>query len=124
MPTLSKVRRLSPQSQPLPFPLRLNLFPPHQAWLASLTVCPSAFSVAAADMKKNPQYKLPEPIHVALLRQQAAYPKVIDFSFLLKELRLHGALRHLTPNQTLGLSAGGEAVQAAAQTLLARFGMS
>ena len=49
---------------------------------------------------KNPRWKLCEPLHMTLLRQQKANPKCIDFAFLLKELRLSGALTHveLTPD--------------------------
>jgi len=58
-------------------------------------------------MRKNPRWKLCEPLHATLLRQQKAHPKCIDFGFLLKELRLSGALTHVaipaqSPRSVLG----------------------
>ena len=55
--------------------------------------------------RKNPRWKLSEPLHLALLRQQKAQRQCIDFSFLLKELRLsvsvHGPAAELAPCSTL-----------------------
>lgn len=46
-------------------------------------------------LQRNPRWKLCEPLHMTLLRQQKANPKCIDFGFLLKDLRLSGALSHV-----------------------------
>ena len=79
-----------------------------QAYVAMMVVsdepttgylCKALHSYFQRCLQRNPRWKLCEPLHMTLLRQQKANPKCIDFGFLLKELRLSGALSHvdLTP---------------------------
>lgn len=87
---------------------QLEITQDFQAYVALMVVseepttgylCKALHSYFQRCLQRNPRWKLCEPLHMTLLRQQKANPKCIDFGFLLKELRVSGALTHvdLTP---------------------------
>ncbi len=83
---------------------QLEITQDFQAYVALMVVseepttgylCKALHSYFQRCLQRNPRWKLCEPLHMTLLRQQKANPKCIDFGFLLKGLRLSGALTHV-----------------------------
>ena len=58
-------------------------------------LCQPVHEYFASCHRRNPRWKLCDALQLTLLRQQKTNRQCVDFAFLLKELRLSGALTHI-----------------------------
>lgn len=63
-----------------------------------------------ACQQRNPRWKLPEKLHLLLLRQLETEKNCIDLQYILKELGLSGALEHVNAD-ALNSSGGGASTE-------------
>ena len=62
-------------------------------------------------MIRNPPWKLPEKLHLLLLRQIEAEKNCIDLPYILKELGLSGSLEQVKADALVGGDGGASAQQ-------------
>ena len=61
-----------------------------------------------SSQQRNPRWKLPEELHVLLLRQIASEKHCIDLAYILKELGLAGALEQVKEEPKYGVAPSAE----------------